>query len=115
MGNVKVGRLRALAVTSAHRSVSAPEIPTIAETALPEFDAATWFAVVAPAGTPHEIVLRLNREVRRALAQADVKLRFADLGMTSEDSTPEGLDAYIRSEIVKWTKVIKDADIHSLE
>lgn len=115
MGNVKVGRLRALAVTSAHRSASAPEIPTIAETALPEFDAATWFALVAPAGTPHEIVLRLNREVRLALAQADVKLRFADLGMTSEDSTPEDLDAYIRSEIVKWTKVIKDADIHSLE
>jgi tripartite-type tricarboxylate transporter receptor subunit TctC len=53
--------------------------------------------------------------VRLALAQADVKLRFADLGMTSEDSTPEDLDAYIRSEIVKWTKVIKDADIHSLE
>jgi tripartite-type tricarboxylate transporter receptor subunit TctC len=115
MGNVKAGRLRALAVTSANRSGSAPDVPTIAEAALPQFDAATWFALVAPAGTPHHILRRLNREVRLALAQDDVRQRFADLGMTSEDSTPEGLDAYIRSEIAKWTKVINDGDIHSLE
>jgi len=115
MGNIKAGRLRALAVTSSQRSASAPEIPTVAETALPQFDAATWFALVAPAGTAHDILARLNREVRLALAQEDVKRRFADLGMTSEDSTPDSLDAYIRSEIAKWTKVIKDAEIHSPE
>ncbi len=115
MGNIKAGRLRALAVTSSQRSASAPEIPTVAETALPQFDAATWFALVAPAGTPRDILGRLNREVRLALAQEDVKRRFADLGMSSEDSTPDSLDAYIRSEIAKWTKVIKDADIHSPE
>jgi tripartite-type tricarboxylate transporter receptor subunit TctC len=115
MGNVKAGRLRALAVTSAQRSASAPDIPTIAETALPDFDAATWFALVAPVGTPRDIRVRLNGEVRHALAQGDVKQRFADLGITSEDSTPEGLDVYIRLEVAKWTKVIKDADIRSLE
>jgi tripartite-type tricarboxylate transporter receptor subunit TctC len=115
MGNVKAGQLRALAVTSARRSTAAPEIPTIAEAALPDFDAATWFALVAPAGTAHDVLVRLNREVRHALAREDVKQRFADLGMTSEDSTPESLDAYIKAETAKWTKVIRDADIHSLE
>ena len=115
MGNVKAGQLRALAVTSARRSAAAPELPTIAEAAVPNFEAATWFALVAPAGTPREVVAHLNLEVERALAQPDVKQRFADLGMSSEASTPEGLDGYIRAEIAKWTKVIRDADIRALE
>jgi tripartite-type tricarboxylate transporter receptor subunit TctC len=115
VGNVRAGQLRALAVTSAQRAAAAPEIPTVAEAGLPGFAAATWFALVAPAGTPLDIRSRLNVEVKRALALPDVKQRFADLGMTAEDSTPEGLDAYIRSEIAKWTKVIKDADIKSTQ
>jgi tripartite-type tricarboxylate transporter receptor subunit TctC len=115
MGNVKAGRLRALAVTSARRSPAAPEIPTVAETAVPDFEAATWFALVAPAGTPRDVLARLNREVVRSLAEPDVKQRFADLGMSSEDSTPDGVETYIRSEIAKWTRVIKDADIRALE
>ena len=73
MGNVKAGRLRALAVNSAQRSLPRPKFPPLQKLPSREFDAATWFAVVAPAGTPHDIVLRLNREVRLALAQADVK------------------------------------------
>jgi tripartite-type tricarboxylate transporter receptor subunit TctC len=109
IGNVKAGTLRALA--SAQRVAVVPEIPTIAETALPGFEAATWFALVAPADTPRDIVLRLNTEVRRLLAQADSQRRFADLGMTSEGSTPQALDTTIKSEITKWSKVIKDADI----
>jgi tripartite-type tricarboxylate transporter receptor subunit TctC len=115
LGNVKAGQLRALAVTSARRSAAAPDIPTVAETALSDFEAATWFALVAPAGTTRDVLARLNLEVEHALAQPDVKQRLADLGMSSEDSTPEGLDAYIREEIAKWTKVIKDADIRALE
>jgi tripartite-type tricarboxylate transporter receptor subunit TctC len=111
IGNVKAGTLRALAVANAQRVAVAPEIPTVAETALPGFEAATWFALVAPAGTPRDIVLRLNTELRRLLAQADSQRRFADLGMTSEGSTPEALDTTIKSEIAKWSKVIKDADI----
>ena len=113
IGNVRAGSLRALAVTSAQRSAAAPDIPTVAETALPGFDAATWFAVVTPAGTPREVVLRLNAEVQRVLAQPDVQQRFADLGMTSEASTPESLDALIKSEIAKWQQVIRDADIRA--
>ena len=105
--------MRALAVTSAQRAAAAPEIPTVAEAALPGFETATWFALVAPAGSPGEILTLLNAQVKRALAEPDVKRRFADLGMTAEDSTPEGLDAYIRSEIAKWTKVIRDADIRA--
>jgi tripartite-type tricarboxylate transporter receptor subunit TctC len=115
MGNIKAGQLRALAVTSARRSPAAPEIPTIAEVALPDFDAATWFALVAPTGTARDVLIRLNRKVQHALAQEDVKQRFADLGMTSENITLEGLDAYIRAKIAKWARVIKNADIHSLE
>jgi tripartite-type tricarboxylate transporter receptor subunit TctC len=115
IGNVRAGQLRALAVTSAQRAPAAPEIPTAAEAGLPGFAAATWFALVAPTGTPLDIRSRLNAEVKRALALADVKQRFADLGMTSEDSTPDGLDAFIKSEIARWTKVIKDADIKSAE
>src|SRR6266851_1145702 len=115
IGNVRAGQLRALAVTGAQRAAAAPEIPTVAEAGLPGFEAATWFALVAPAGTPRDILARLNAEVKRALVQGDVKQRYADLGMTADDSTPDGLDAYIKSEIAKWTKVIKDADIKATE
>jgi tripartite-type tricarboxylate transporter receptor subunit TctC len=113
IGNVKAGSLRALAVTSAQRAATAPEIPTVAEAALPGFDAATWFALVAPAGTPREIVRRLNTEVTQLVTQPDVRQRFADLGMTIDAGTPDALDAYIKSEILKWSKVIKEADIRA--
>jgi tripartite-type tricarboxylate transporter receptor subunit TctC len=115
IGNVKAGSLRALAVTSAQRAATAPEIPTIAEAALPGFEAATWFALVAPAGTPRDIVLRLNAEVTRLVGQAEIKQRFADLGMTVDAATPDALDTYIKTEIAKWSKVIKDADIRAPE
>jgi tripartite-type tricarboxylate transporter receptor subunit TctC len=110
LGNVKAGTLRGLAVTTAKRTSFAPEIPTIAET-LPGFEAATWFALVAPAGTPRDIVQKLNTEIQRVAILPETQQRFADLGMTSEGSTPEALDATIKSEIAKWAKVIKDADI----
>jgi tripartite-type tricarboxylate transporter receptor subunit TctC len=113
IGNVKAGSLRALAVTSAQRAATAPEIPTVAEAALPGFEAATWFALVAPAATPREIVRRLNREVTQVVTQQDVRQRFADLGMTIDAGPPEALDAYIKSEILKWSKVIKEADIRA--
>lgn len=113
IGNVRAGSLRALAVTSAERSPAAPEIPTVAETALPGFEAATWFGVVAPAGTPRTIVNRLSAETRRVLSEADVKQRFAELGMSGEASTPDELDALIKSELGKWAKVIRDADIRA--
>jgi tripartite-type tricarboxylate transporter receptor subunit TctC len=115
IGNVKAGSLRALAVTSAQRAATAPEIPTIAEAALPGFDAATWFALVAPAATPRDIVLRLNAEVTRLVAQPETQQRFADLGMSITAGAPDALDAYIASEIGKWSQVIKDADVRAPE
>ena len=115
IGNVRAGSLRALAVTSLQRSPSAPDIPTIAEVALPGFDAATWFALVAPAGTPREIVDRINSEVTRIVAQSEVQQRFADLGMTISASTPDALDGYVKSEIAKWAKVIKGANVQAPE
>ena len=115
MGNLKAGTLRALAVTGAHRSPSAPDIPTVAESALPGFEAETWWGIVAPAGTPPAVLAKLNAAARRALADDDTKRRFADLGMTNGGSSPEELDTYIKSEIAKWSKVIKDANIQPID
>ena len=112
MGNIKGGTLRALAVTSAQRSPSAPDIPAVAET-IPGFAAETWFGIVAPAGTPHDILSKLNTAARQALAAQDTRQRFADLGMTNGGSSPEQLDAYIKAEIAKWSKVIEDANIQA--
>jgi tripartite-type tricarboxylate transporter receptor subunit TctC len=115
MGHIKGGTLRAIAVTGAHRSPSAPDIPTVAETALPGFEAETWWGIVAPTGTPHAVLAKLNAAARQALADDDTKKRFADLGMTNGGSSPEELDAYIKSEIAKWSKVIKDANIQPID
>jgi tripartite-type tricarboxylate transporter receptor subunit TctC len=115
MGNIKGGTLRALAVTSAKRSPSAPDIPTVAESALPGFAAETWFGIVAPAGTPKEIRTKLSAAAREALARDDTRARFAELGMTNGSSSPDELDAYIKSEIAKWSQVIADANIQALD
>ncbi len=115
MGNIKGGTLRALAVTGAKRSPSAPDIPTVAESAIPSFAAETWFGIVAPAATPHDIRAKLNAAARQALMDEDTKKRLTDLGMTNGSSSPEELDAYIKSEIAKWSKVIKDANIQALD
>jgi tripartite-type tricarboxylate transporter receptor subunit TctC len=115
IGNVKAGSLRALAVTGAQRAATAPHIPTVAEAALPGFEAATWFALVAPAATPREIARRLNMEVTRLVGEPDTQQRFADLGMTVDSGTPEALDGYIKSEIAKWSNVIQQADIRPAE
>jgi tripartite-type tricarboxylate transporter receptor subunit TctC len=113
IGNVRAGALRAIGVTSAQRAAAIPAIPTVAESALPGFEAATWFGVVAPTGTPRDIVVNLNSEVRRLVTQADTQQRFADLGMAGKASTAEELDGLIRSELAKWAKVIRDADIRA--
>jgi tripartite-type tricarboxylate transporter receptor subunit TctC len=112
VGHIKGGTLRAIAVTGAERSPSAPDIPTVAET-LPGFAAETWFGIVAPSGTPHDILEKLNAAARQALVSPDTRQRFADLGMTNGGSSPEEFDAYIRSEIAKWSRVIEDADIQA--
>jgi len=108
---VKDGRLRALGVTSAKRAAGAPDIPTIAEAGVPGYEATQWFGILAPAGTPVEIVNRLHREVVRVLATPEMRERFTADGAEPVGSTPEEFLAYIRSETAKWSGVIKQAGI----
>ena len=107
--HVKSGRVRGVAVTSLKRSAVLPEVPTIAESGLPGFDAVGWFGVVVPAATPREIVTRLNSEIVRGLAAADVKERISTLGAELVTSTPDELDRFNRTQIAQWAKVVKFA------
>ena len=107
--HVKDGRLRALAVTSAKRSPAMPELPTVDEIALPGFEANTWHGVVAPAGTPTAIIARLNREIVSILHLPEVVERLSAQGAEPVGSTPEEFAAYIRSETVKWAKVVRES------
>jgi tripartite-type tricarboxylate transporter receptor subunit TctC len=87
----------------------------VAETALPGFECETWWGVLVPAGTPRDVVAKLNAAARQAVNRADTKQRYTDLGMTIRSDTPEEFDAYIKAEIVKWSKVIKDANVQTLD
>ncbi len=107
--HVRSGKLRALAVTSARRSRAAPELPTVAESGFPGFEAATWIGVLAPAGTPPPIVTRLNREIVTILQQPDLEERLSAQGAEPVTNTPAQFAAYIRSEIRKWSQVVTDS------
>ena len=105
--HVKSGKLRALAVTTRERSPSAPEVPTVEEAGLPGFDVSSWFGLMAPKGTPKEIVARMNVEANKALASAEIKKGFLDLGAVPAPLTPEAYADFIRVEIKKWAEVVK--------
>ena len=104
----KEGKIRALAQTTLTRSAAAPDVPTVAET-VPGFEATTWFAMFAPAGTPRDIVARLNAEMQRVFRLPDVVDRMKSLGLEPWISTPEELAHYQASEIAKWAQVVKDS------
>lgn len=104
--HVRSGRLRALAITSAKRSPIAPELPTVAET-YPGFDSGTWYALAAPAGTPREIVTRLNDAVTHVMQLPDVRDRFLAQGAELLSGSPQDAAAFFRAEVVKWGKVVK--------
>jgi tripartite-type tricarboxylate transporter receptor subunit TctC len=104
----KEGKIRALAQTTAKRSGAAPDVPTVAET-VPGFEATTWFAVFAPAGTPREVVAKVNAEMQRVYKLPDVAEKLKSLGLEPWISTPEELAAYQQKEITKWAKVVKDS------
>jgi tripartite-type tricarboxylate transporter receptor subunit TctC len=108
---VREGRLRALAVTSLRRSSAAPELPTIAESGYPGFEATVWFGLLAPARTSATIVRKLHLETVNALAQSDVRAKFADLGVEGIGNSTDEFAAVIKSEIPKWAKVIQDSGI----
>jgi tripartite-type tricarboxylate transporter receptor subunit TctC len=107
--HVKDGKLRALAVTSLKRSPAAPDLPTLDESALPGFEASTWHGVVLPAGTPSEIIARLNREIVAILHLPEVVERLSSQGAEALGSTPEEFAAYIRSETAKWARVVRES------
>jgi tripartite-type tricarboxylate transporter receptor subunit TctC len=104
----KEGKIRALAQTTAKRSAAAPDVPTVAET-VPGFEATTWFAVFAPAGTPREVVERVNAEMKRVFALPDVQDKLKTLGLEPWISTPDELARFQAAEITKWAKVVKES------
>ena len=111
MPHIKVGRLRALAVTSTTRSKAAPDLPSIAEAGLPgaEFDG--WYGLLLPAATPRDIVARINADYNKVLAAADVQERLLVSGFEPLGGTPQKFADYLRSETRKWTKVVREANI----
>jgi tripartite-type tricarboxylate transporter receptor subunit TctC len=108
---VKAGKIRALAVSPARRSSAAPELPTIAESGVPGYDSGAWFGLLAPAGTPKDIVDRLATETQRILKLPDIAERISSLGAEVVGGTPAQFAAHIKSEIAKWAKVIKEANV----
>ena len=107
----KAGNVRALAVTTKERSALMPDVPSMTEAGLPAFDLIPWNAIFAPANTPRPIVQRLNAELRRIISDPKVKERLAGLGFDAFASTPEELDAFVREDLAKWTKWVREAGI----
>ena len=107
MPHVKSGKLKALAVTSAKRSPAAPDLPTVAESGLPGYEAIAWNNLLAPAGTPKDVIAKLSAELKKVLDQPDVKERFGAQGFAAAWTTPETSTAFMQSEVEKWAKVVK--------
>ncbi|HWI13913.1 MAG TPA: tripartite tricarboxylate transporter substrate binding protein [Burkholderiales bacterium] len=109
--HVKAGKLRALAVSTAKRSFALPQLPTVAESGLPGFEVSVWFAVLAPAATPRDIVQKVNAVLVKALHSPDVKQRLAEQGAEPVANTPEQFAATIQRDLAKWAKVVKEANV----
>jgi tripartite-type tricarboxylate transporter receptor subunit TctC len=109
--HVTAGKLKALAVTGTQRSALAPDIPTIAESGYPGFEAGTWYAFLAPAGLPPEISKKLSRDIVAITKQDDLKTRFAKMGIEALGGTPEQLSEVMQADLVKWSAVIRNANI----
>jgi tripartite-type tricarboxylate transporter receptor subunit TctC len=109
--HIKAGRLRALAVVAPQRSSALPEVPTVAEAGLADFEVTTWYGVLVPAGTPRPVVARLNAELVKAMHAPEMQEKLAAMGTDPLTSTPEEFAAYIKSEIAKWGDVIRKAGV----
>ncbi|ABE44216.1 tripartite tricarboxylate transporter substrate binding protein [Polaromonas sp. JS666] len=108
---VKSDKVRALAVTTAKRSAVASDVPTMAEAGMSGYETSTWGGILAPAGTPKAVVAKLNAEINKALSAPDVRQRLQEAGIEVGGGTPQQFSSFIQSEMVKWAKVAKDADI----
>ncbi|VFR56339.1 Tricarboxylate transport protein TctC [plant metagenome] len=109
--HIQTGKLRALAVTSAQRSTNLPDVPTMAEAGVPNFEAGSWFGVLAPRKTSPEIIARIDDAIQKAMAQPEMRKRVIELGAVPMVKGPKEFDAFIGTEIEKWKAVVKDADI----
>lgn len=107
ISQIKAGKLRALAVTSAKRSTSMPDIPTVAELGYKDFDVSTWYGLFMPAGTPKEIVTTMNAEVNKLLATADMKAAVHAQGAEVQNMTPDQFSALLKTDYVKWKDIVK--------
>ncbi len=110
-GHIKAGKVRALAVLSEERLPAFPGIPTAKEAGIDNFEVTTWYGILAPAGTPREIITRLNAELTKIVASADIKEKMQTAGFEPLTSSPEKFAEFIKTEIVRWGNVIKDANI----
>ena len=106
---IKAGKLRALAVTSAQRASALPDVPTVAEAGLPGFEASSWFGLLAPAGTPKDIVTKLNAEVAKWLATPEAREKLASQGAIAAGQSPDDFTRHIAAETAKWQKVVKES------
>lgn len=111
MPHVKSGRLRALAVTAPQRIPGAPELPTVLESGVPDYDVTSWYAIVGPRGLPGELVTRWNAELQRAVSFPDVRDRFAANGMEAVSGPPEAFASLLRRDVGRWAQVVKRAGI----
>ena len=110
-GHIKAGRVRPLAVSSAKRVQSFPDVPTVAQAGLPGYEAGVWYGILAPKGTPREIVTRLNQDIRKVLNDSGIRAFLTKAGIEPDGGTPEALGRYMQSELAKWAKVIKAGNI----
>jgi tripartite-type tricarboxylate transporter receptor subunit TctC len=108
---IRGGKLKALAVTTATRSPAFPDVPTMQEAGVPGYEVTSWYGLWAPAGTPADIINRLQQEVAKAMLRPEIKEIWAAQGSGPGGNTPEQFDAFVRTEVVKWAKVVKDANI----
>jgi tripartite-type tricarboxylate transporter receptor subunit TctC len=106
---VRAGKVRALAVTTPRRSSALPDLPTVAEAGVPGYDLTIWLGLFAPAGTPREVIAKLNAELGRALNTVDMRDRLAQQGVEAQVETPEAFGAYVNDEISRWGKVVRDS------
>ena len=113
MPHVRAGRLRALAVSSAKRSPSVPELPTVAEAGIPGFAVDQWYALFAPAGTPKEVIAKLYGVVARTVADADTRTRLLAMGLDPVGMPPDEFTAYVKTETVKWGKLVREAGMRA--
>ncbi len=108
---VKAGRLRPIAITSAKRSAIAPDVATVAESGLPGFESGTWYGIMAPAGTPRSIVDQLNAAITRIVQLPDTREKLLAQGAEPLTGSPADMDRFVRAEIARWAKVVKAAGI----